>query len=420
MKVKYMDENLLEIAKLDNILSINSYSVFSPTDNLPLIGFEIKYIDEEGKTKTIRYFTDDEYYIPFIKQVYDYYISHENEFITDEHITLYLDNKEVKRKIDKHSKELFDDIDRTLCRDKITKVFDGSIKQEMSTFGDNTREIESHINTIIYELTKIFSLDNKEFSVSEKVNIFNNNFVIKGTINGRSITIPVYYEKLSDEEIHFSLGNIFKPGFLTMTITHSKDKISILSKCNHKKLSLFSTYSFLDNVTYTHEVYSGKNVISFNKNEIRTIKTPLTLKPYFDFINENINDYLFYSLPNGDVYAVSVTRKQNANSSQREIRKIRFTNYYGKYHIRDDYVLELNNDNILIHVNGFIVDSTMIKCGYEYLIESVFLENNTSSGEYKKDYSGKVVYRILKDDKTIELKNLEDKNIQRLYLRGNK
>ena len=418
MKVKYMDENLLDIARLDNILSIHSYSVFSPTDNLPLIGFEVKYIDNENKT--IRYFTDDEYYIPFIKHVYEYYISHENEFITDEQISLYLDNKDAKRKIDKRSKELFDDIDRTLCRDKIVKVFDGSIKQEMSTFGDSTREIESHLNTIIHELKKIFSLSDKEFIVNEKVNIYNNNFVINGSINGRSITIPVYYEKVNDEELKFSFGNIFKPGFLTMNITHRNDKITIYSKCSHKKLSLFSTYSFLDNLQHTTEVFSGEQIISYKKTEIKEIKPQITLQPYFNFINEDIRNYSFYSLPNGDIYAVCVNSKQNSNSKQREIRKIRFSAYYGKYHIRDNYVLELNHNNTLIHTNGFSIDSTMIKAGDEFLIESVFLENISSSGEYKKDYAGKVVYRILREDETLELKNLEDKNIQRLYLGGNK
>lgn len=419
MKTRYMDDSLLEIARLDNIISINSYSIFSTNDDLSLTGFEVKYVTD-NKTKVMRYFTDDEYYIDFIKQVYEYYITHESEFVSSEEISLYLDKKDIKRKIDKRSKELFDDIDKVLCRDKISKVFDNSIKQEMSTFGDNSREIESQINTIIYELTKIFLLLGKEFSVTEKVNVYNNNFVINATVNGKSSKIPVYYEKISDDEFKYSFGNIFKPGYLTMTITHKDDKVSIISECNQKRLSFYSTYSFLDSTHCISEVYSGSELISYKKDSIKGIKAPSFLKPYFDFINEDMKDYSFSTLPNGDIYAISISSKENTNSLQRGIRKIRFSVYSGKYHIRDSYVLELKSENTRIHANGFSIDSTMIKSGNEYLIETVFLEHKASSGEYKKDYKGKVVYRILRDDKTLELKNLEDKNIQRLYLGGNK
>lgn len=151
MKSRYMNERELEIAKLDNILSIVSYSIFSSDDALPLIGFEVKYIDELHKSKNIRYFTDDKYYIPFVKRIYEFYISHESEFTCSEEISLYLENNDKKRIIDARAKKLFDSIDKTLCIDEISKLFASSFKQNISTFGDNSPEIESHLNSIVHK-----------------------------------------------------------------------------------------------------------------------------------------------------------------------------------------------------------------------------------------------------------------------------
>lgn len=420
MKYTYMDKDEIQIAKLDNIISILACPIIGSSNSKNnIVSFEAKVEDKFGASTILSYDSTNPYFISFVKKIYEYYIAHKDEFIKMDEVNLVISSRDAKRKINDEALLYFSRINENLYQDKLGRVFENSYKQDYSPFGSISREIESLIPTLIVEIKSIFEYAKEDVIIEDNIRVYNENFVIRINRNGKNELIPVTYKHVDDETYIFSLGNIFKPGFVNLTIRYSLDKIDINWECLAKDLNSYKRLTFNESIKCSSELFKNGEPVSFSKEEyMETNIDDEDINKYFDYINEDKSKYKFFVLPSNEIYAVYYEEDEKDGIDLVSKRIIKFTRFNGRTHIRDSYIDLLKQDKIRIHNNGFIICSTLVKNQDEYFVETSFLDSSFTSGEYDATLNGKVIYRIIRGKDKEEIKNINEVNIQRLFLRG--
>lgn len=399
MKLKSSDDILLKINKLKNLRSIvfRDLSMQSVNDkHLIIPGFMIS-----TESNDFMYLTNqDAFFEDFVKKIRELYLAEKDN--------VYDDGVFGERKLD------IDPLTRNI-------LINGTVENVSALYGfykgkDSYDESllfeEDKLNAfrgiVIYHLKetmKFFDVIIQNVKLSEGMNGV---YYLRAELNNKSVILPLYFNKASDNIFEVVIGNLFENSIpFNMEIIFGPDKISVSNTIHEYDLSDYTTYEFKESGIVEKEVLIGNNLRHYKKEHLDTI---VNVPSNLAMLDNKELIQKWYRLPWNAYEGVtiidnSVYEDDTLDNSNRFVteRRLYLAEESNNFYIRDTYLKRYRKNQqdfskvvelVFDHVEKQLVG---IRRKNGYMIETKFLGKyfyHISNVQTKKDLMDNVLYSI--------------------------
>ncbi len=376
MRIRKMDDMLLEINSIKNIRYIKIYDLLISrmSDNLLLPAILINY---DGKT--INLCSKDDYFDELINKVIEVYNDEKNKVYVDDF------GREKKIEIDDESKKI-------LLSGNLTKNSKYDLYKKKEKYDDNfifqIDEVRLLIPIIKYQLELFVKLVDKVLILDSDIYGYKDNYNMRCKINGLDSIIILNYIKIDNCNYRIDVRGLLGK-VISNTITINRDRIEIVSN--------------VDNISYMNSLYTNsKRFVSQVRSDGRRIAYEDHYLSEVDNPISNLidSDYTFYALPWGGYLGSNITRTEldsNAHIYTNDL--VYYLEYNDSFVLRNFYYKEYKKDkkdNTIVRnmlLDNLSKDIYGIKVSDDvYLISTYF----DQVGFYKNIVSNKYFYHLVR------------------------
>lgn len=371
MQIKGMNGRLIDINNIRNLTSVKIWDMVYNTSPSLLVVPAIMITYDGGNV--INLCAKDDYFNELVRKVIEVYQDEKDNILEDSltdpfHLCSKID-------IDEKTKAIL--TSGTLTKkDAITSFYQDK-EYYSSSLLFQIDEVRSLIPLIKYHIEKFFSKTNQNVLIGQEFSGYRDNYYLSSTLNGIETPLPITYEKESDNDYTFYIGNLLgKNRPLKLTISYKKDSLEIIVSSSDFNIAMTSTYRITNGIVKEiHDMEKDNLTLSYENNDLP--ESPLSTK-YIADCDESTN-LKWFSLPWQDQIGISTSIDEVSETEKIIEVHSMFTSTFDTTFSKREYYSKTYKRNKTMSIDGTEVviselrkKLTGVKTDNIYIIETSF------------------------------------------------